>query len=202
VRSSEPIMVNVVDGLYFAVTAPCSKSWPGMRHSEDVRIVLDRAMDHTESHECRRQSAPDLPTREDSLEPSPAEMGDTTTLDPGEWTPLDEIGTQLYVYGDQPVDVAIQYAEVESEVRQLRREVETHERRYLDVQKVLDGAIGGEVEDGAGMGLVADVALLAQRYADLKARVISSGWRAVVDEVESAELAEPNSRPSSSGADR
>lgn len=46
-------MVNVIDGLYFAVTAPCSKSWPGMRHSEDVRIVLDRAMDHMESHDCR-----------------------------------------------------------------------------------------------------------------------------------------------------
>ncbi len=59
-----------------------------------------------------------------SLEPSPAEMGDTTTLQPGVWERLDEIGTQIYVYGDQPVDVAIQYAEVESELRQLRREVD------------------------------------------------------------------------------
>lgn len=65
-----------------------------------------------------------MPSHDDSLEPSPAEMGDTTTLQPGVWEPLDEIGTQVYVYGNQPVDIAIQYAAVEDELRQLRREVD------------------------------------------------------------------------------
>lgn len=136
-----------------------------------------------------------MPNHDDSLEPSPAELGDTTTLAPGEWTPLGEIGTQIYVYGDQSVDIAIQYAEVESEVRQLRRDVEVHERRYLAVQKVLDGVIGAESTHGTGEGLVADVALLAQRYADLKARTISSGWPLVVEEVESADLRPTDDRP-------
>jgi hypothetical protein len=46
-----PISVKVIDGLYFSARTPCGKSWPGMRHSDDVRIVLDRAMDHVAS--CR-----------------------------------------------------------------------------------------------------------------------------------------------------
>lgn len=117
-------MINVVDGLYFAVTAPCSKSWPGMRHSEDVRIVLDRAMDHAESCERCRRAVPDLPAPDDSLEPSPAELGDTMTVEPGEWTPLDDYGTQLYVYGDRSVDIAVQAAEQGDEVCQLRAEVD------------------------------------------------------------------------------
>lgn len=146
-------------------------------------------------------------SHDDSLEPSPAELGDTTTLDPGEWTPLDEIGTQIYVYGDRPVDVAVQYAEVEAEVRQLRRDVETHERRYLDVQRVLDGVIGGEVEDGAGMGLVADVALLAQRYADLKAAILDDTnwpqtWQQKINEIEAADLRESDTRPNSAAQNK
>lgn len=71
------------------------------------------------------------------LEPSPAEMGDTTTLNPGEWIPLDEIGTEIYVYGDQPVDVAIQYAEVENEIRQLRREVDAARTVCADREREL-----------------------------------------------------------------
>jgi hypothetical protein len=138
-------------------------------------------------------------TSNDDLSPSPAQLGDTMTVEPGKWTPLDEIGTQVYVYGDQSVDVAIQYAEVESEIRQLRRNVETHEGRYHAVQKVLDGVIGTEFEAGAGLGMVADVALLAQRYIDLKARVISAGWRAVVDDVEATDLRECDVRPKSEG---
>jgi hypothetical protein len=59
-----------------------------------------------------------------SLEPSPAELGETMTVTPGEWTPLDDLGTQIYVYGDQPVDVAVQRADVDDEVRQLHAEVQ------------------------------------------------------------------------------
>ncbi|GGK89373.1 hypothetical protein [Mangrovihabitans endophyticus] len=77
--------------------------------------------DDTEACQLKHRT---MPAEAYSLEPSPAQMGDTTTLAPGEWTPIDEIGTQIYVYGDQPVDVAVQYAEVESELRQLRREVD------------------------------------------------------------------------------
>lgn len=59
----------------------------------------------------------------DSLEPSPAQMGDTMTLAPGVWEPLDDIGTQIYVYGDQPVDVAVLCAEADGEVRRLQIEL-------------------------------------------------------------------------------
>lgn len=65
-----------------------------------------------------------MPINDESLEPSPAEMGETATLTPGEWEPLDDIGTQIYVYGDQPVDVAVQRADVDDEVRRLNREVD------------------------------------------------------------------------------
>lgn len=39
-----------------------------------------------------------------------------------------------------------------------------YERAYFGVQKVLDRALGGDWDDGAGEGIVADVDLLAQRY--------------------------------------
>lgn len=45
---------------------------------------------------------------EDESGPSPAQLGDTMTLVPGEWTPLDDNGTEIYVYGDRPVDIALQ----------------------------------------------------------------------------------------------
>jgi hypothetical protein len=60
----------------------------------------------------------------DDLEPSPAELGETATVAPGEWTPLDDHGTQLYVYGNQPVNIAVQTADVDDEVRQLHAEVD------------------------------------------------------------------------------
>jgi hypothetical protein len=38
------------------------------------------------------------------------------------------------------------------------------EQAYMDVQKILDGALGTEEEDGAGAGIAADVAMVvAQR---------------------------------------
>jgi len=88
----------------------------------------------------------------------------------------------------------------EDELSQLRRDLEVHERRYLAVQKVLDGSLGVEVTHGTGEGLVAGVALLAQRYADLKARTISGGWPLVVEEVEAADLRSTDDRPKASGA--
>jgi hypothetical protein len=60
----------------------------------------------------------------DDLGPSPAELGDTITVATGEWTPLDDEGTQIYLYGDHPVTLAVQTAEVADEARQLRAEVE------------------------------------------------------------------------------
>lgn len=59
----------------------------------------------------------------DDLEPSPAQLGDTMTVAPGEWTPLDDRGTEIYLYGDRPVDIAVQAAEQNDEVRQLHAEI-------------------------------------------------------------------------------
>ena len=38
--------------------------------------------------------------------PGAAHLGETMTIAPGEWTSLDDHGTQIWVYGDQPVDIA------------------------------------------------------------------------------------------------
>lgn len=43
----------------------------------------------------------------DSLEPSPAELGDTITVTPNEWTPIGDNGTEIYVYGDQPITLVV-----------------------------------------------------------------------------------------------
>lgn len=43
------LKITVVDDLVFGITVPCGQSWSGYRHSEDVRIVGDRAMDHVTS---------------------------------------------------------------------------------------------------------------------------------------------------------
>ncbi len=64
-----------------------------------------------------------MPDNHNELEPSPAEMGDTMTVVPGEWTPLDDHGTEIYLYGDQPVDIALQTADQDDEVRQIQAEV-------------------------------------------------------------------------------
>lgn len=101
-----------------------------------------------------------MPGHDESLEPSPAEMGDTMTVDPGVWTPLDDIGTELYVYGDQPVDVAVQRAPVDDEVRELRRGFDEI-ARLLDeyrgekalregVRAVVDRARGGTAPNPPG----------------------------------------------------
>jgi hypothetical protein len=88
----------------------------------------------------------------DDLEPSPAQMGDTMTVTACEWTPLDDHGTQIYVYGDQPVDIAVQIADVDDEVRQLRAALDQIDRLLDDyrgakalregVQRVVDRVRG------------------------------------------------------------
>ncbi len=43
---NDMITVQITGPLHFAVRAACGRGWSGMRHSDDVRIVLDRAMYH------------------------------------------------------------------------------------------------------------------------------------------------------------
>jgi hypothetical protein len=40
------IIVRPTGFLDFSVVAPCGQGWVGMRHSDDVRFVIDRALDH------------------------------------------------------------------------------------------------------------------------------------------------------------
>lgn len=42
----EVIKVLITSTYHFAAQAPCGRSWSGMRHSDDVRVIIDRAMDH------------------------------------------------------------------------------------------------------------------------------------------------------------
>lgn len=67
-----------------------------------------------------------------------------------------------------------------------------YQRTYLEVERILDGVLGVEDADGAGMGLSADVRLLAQRYLDLKAAVLApdggTDWPRRVAEIEAAPL--------------
>ena len=46
------------------------------------------------------------------------------------------------------------------------------ERAYMEVQEILDEALGTEEEDGAGAGMAADVALLADRLKAAEAEVM------------------------------
>ena len=45
------------------------------------------------------------------------------------------------------------------------------EQAYMDVQKVLDEALGAEEEDGAGSGIAGDVWLLAQQRDEARAKL-------------------------------
>ena len=53
--------------------------------------------------------------------------------------------------------------EVEAERDRWRGRCEQHDRRRAEVERVLDDVLGPDEDDGAGEGLVADVALLAER---------------------------------------
>lgn len=58
------LKISVIDPLYFGVTAPCGQSFNGMRHTDDVRIVIDRAMDHPRDCErCADRRRSDRPDR-------------------------------------------------------------------------------------------------------------------------------------------
>lgn len=75
--------------------------------------------------------------------PSPAELGDTLTVNPRVWTPLDDHGTKIYMYRDQPVDIAVQIAPVDDEIRQLRRafdDIERHLDQYRGAKALREGA--------------------------------------------------------------
>jgi hypothetical protein len=39
--------------------------------------------------------------------PGATQDGDGMTVQPGEWTPIDDNGTEIYVYGEQPVDIVV-----------------------------------------------------------------------------------------------
>jgi len=39
--------------------------------------------------------------------PGAAQEGDSMTVKPREWTPIDDNGTEIYLYGDQPVDIVV-----------------------------------------------------------------------------------------------
>ncbi len=67
-----------------------------------------------------------------------------------------------------------------------------YEKAYFGVQKILDDALGGEEEDGAGAGITADVALLAHRYQEaLKALAGLPGGSVELPKVKSAQLPDP-----------
>lgn len=68
------------------------------------------------------------------LEPSPAELGDTMTITPGEWTPLDDHGAEIYLYGDQPADIAFQVAAEKPQVT--FRDVDGTVAVYVGAQRV------------------------------------------------------------------
>lgn len=61
--------------------------------------------------------------------PSPAQLGQTMTVTPGEWTPLDDHGTQIYAYPDgsdavtHEFTIAVQTAD--DTIRRLRAELES-----------------------------------------------------------------------------
>lgn len=71
-------------------------------------------------------------TAASEVEASPAQLGETTTLLPRTWTPLDDHGTSVYAYGDQRVDIAFTTADVDDELRDLRHLFEIQQRRMRE----------------------------------------------------------------------
>jgi hypothetical protein len=44
-------------------------------------------------------------------DPSPATLGDTISVAPNEWTPIDDYGTEIYLYGDQPCTLVVRHGD-------------------------------------------------------------------------------------------
>lgn len=39
--------------------------------------------------------------------PGAAHLGDSMTVEPNEWTSIDDNGTEIYLYGDQSVEIVV-----------------------------------------------------------------------------------------------
>lgn len=65
----------------------------------------------------------------------------------------------------------VEHEALETEVKELRSHQVADWKRRAQTEEVLDDALGTEEEDGAGAGLVADVALLAERMKAAEAEV-------------------------------
>ncbi|GAA0493879.1 hypothetical protein Ade02nite_21010 [Paractinoplanes deccanensis] len=39
--------------------------------------------------------------------PGAAHLGEGMTIEPEKWTPIDDNGTEIYVYGDRSVDIVV-----------------------------------------------------------------------------------------------
>lgn len=71
-------------------------------------------------------------------------------------------------------DIAWLVTEVErltAENAEVRQQADHHLGIRLEAEKVLDGELGTEEEDGAGEGFVADVALVVERLNDARAEI-------------------------------
>ena len=67
------------------------------------------------------------------------------------------------------------------------------ETAYMDVQAVLDKALGTEEEDGAGAGIAADVALLAGQRDEARAEVAE--LRRTIRALQAARMADATEEP-------
>jgi hypothetical protein len=64
------------------------------------------------------------------------------------------------------------------------------DKTYWAIQKILDDVLGGDAGDGAGEGIVADVALLAKRYREALHLAASSAGPPAAEQFTAAELRE------------
>jgi hypothetical protein len=86
-----------------------------------------------------------------------------------EWAAMDIEGTRGVTKWDF---LAIGVVAVrDDEVQQLQDDVRMHMNVRLEVEKILDVALGPNEEDGAGGGLAADVALVADRLKRMQAEL-------------------------------
>ncbi len=94
--------------------------------------------------------------------PGAAHLGEGMTIRPCEWTPIDDHGTQIYLYGDQSADIVIQIAPVDDEVRQLRA-------AFDEIDRLLDDYRGAKALREGAQAVVdrARRIIAAQRISDL-----------------------------------